>query len=258
MIYCDTHVHSWRSFVGAPNMKLMNIANMAETQGINVVAITDHLMKSDDIKGLKLTKHDIEVFNSSLESNVRILFGVEVCEVDNTGQTLLTKELVDDLEFDLIIGGVHNTHIKMGSSLQEMVVRQHQHHIMMINNPYIEVLVHPWWLDKDEFSRFGIDWPFDMSFIPKELTIELARASNQTGTYIEISTMSGLCNKDTSDRFHLDLLDYYKLLNDEGALFTIGTDAHEVSEIGTYSLAKQLIKQVGIDESRFYLPKERK
>ena len=250
---CDTHVHSCRSFVGAPNMTLENISAQAEALGIDVVAITDHLMKPEDLDDLRVARDMISRFQKE-EKRARLLFGVEVCEVGSDGATLLTKAIAEELGFEVIIGGVHETHMLQGASLLDMAYRQHRHHLMMMENPLIDILVHPWWLDAEEFEKLGIAWPADMSFIPEELTAALGRASRQTGTYIEISTMSGLCNRGVSAQFREDYLDYYRVLNREGALFAIGTDTHELSEMETFSTAVSFMRDIGIDEDRLWQP----
>ena len=254
MLVCDTHIHSYRSFVGDGNMTLLNIAERSAELGIDVAAVTDHLMKNEDVEDLVITRNEILDFRSQ-GHKTSILFGVEVCETAADGSILLDKKLCEDMCFEVVIGGVHETHMPHGASLGDMAVMQHRHHIMMMENPLVEILVHPWWLDKSEFERLSIEWPEDMSFIPEELTVELANASRRTNTYIEISTMSGLCNKDTSPKFKQDLLEYYRLLNREGALFAVGTDTHELSEMTTFSSASDLIKAINISESRMWQPK---
>jgi histidinol phosphatase-like PHP family hydrolase len=235
-------------------MTLDNIADKASSLGIDTVAVTDHLMKPNDIENLKITRDEINNFKSS-GHETNILFGVEVCEVSGDGLTLLNQKIVEEMHFDIIIGGVHETHMLAGSSLRDVALMQHRHHLLMMENPLIEILVHPWWLDKNEFKKLNIVWPADMSFIPEVLTIELAHASVRTHTYIEISTMSGLCNKDTSSKFQKDLVEYYRLLYHEGALFAIGSDAHELSDISTFQIGVDLIKKIGINKNRIWQPK---
>jgi histidinol phosphatase-like PHP family hydrolase len=235
-------------------MTVNNIAGKASSLGIDIVAVTDHLMKPNDIENLKITRNDINNFKSSGHAK-NVLFGVEVCEVSGDGSTLLNQKLVEEMQFDVIIGGIHETHVPAGSSLKDVALMQHRHHLFMMENPLIEILVHPWWLDKNEFKKLNIAWPVDMSFIPEVLTIELAHASLRTHTYIEISTMSGLCNRDTSPKFKRDLVEYYRLLHHEGALFAIGSDAHELSDISTFQIGVDLIKQIGIGADRMWQPK---
>jgi len=237
-------------------MSFRHIAARAAELAIDVVGITDHLMKPGDIEDLKRTREELLGFRAGLKSPA-LLFGVEVCEIAPDGSTLLSPQLAEEMRFEVVIGGVHETHMPRGASLHDMAMTQHRHHIMMMENPLIGILVHPWWLDKDEFRRLSIEWPADMSFIPEALTVELAKASRSTNTYIEISAMSGLCNKDSSPQFKKDLLSYYRLLNREGALFAIGTDAHELSDISTFSAAADLVKAIGIDEGRIWQPNER-
>lgn len=254
MLVCDTHIHSYRSFVGNPNMTFSNIASQSTELGINVVAVTDHLMKPEDVDDLRTTRRDILNFRVKGHKSC-ILFGVEVCEIAADGSTLLDKVLTEEMCFEVVIGGVHETHMPHSASLGNVAIMQHRHHLIMMENPLIDILAHPWWLDKSEFESLCIEWPTDMSFIPETLTVELAKASRSTNTYIEISTMSGLCNKDTSPKFKKDLLEYYRLLNREGALFAIGTDTHELSEMSTFSTASDLIKAIGINEDRMWQPK---
>ena len=256
MFYCDPHVHSFRSFVGAPDVTLLNLSRMAVKLRIDALAVTDHLMKPEDVEGLRLTEKDIREYNSKRENGqIPILFGVEVCETAKDGSTLLDKALIEELQFDVIIGGVHETHMDEGATLQEIAVMQHKHHMMFMENPDIDILVHPWWLDKQEFQRLNFEWPQDLSFIPKDLTVELARASKRTNTYIEISTMSGLCNQDVSGEFRKNYEEYYRLLKEEGALFAIGTDTHSLADMRTFEAARDLIKKLEIPEERFYRPK---
>ena len=238
-------------------MTFQHIADRAMEQQIDVVGITDHLMGHKDIALLKQTREELLRFRANCRSTT-MLFGVEVCEIGPDGSTLLDAHLADELGFELVIGGVHETHMHCGASLADVAVTQHRHHIMMMENPLIEILVHPWWLDRNEFERLGIAWPDDMSFIPEALSMELAHASRRTNTCIEISTMSGFRNADTSARFKHDLLAYYQLLNREGALFAIGSDAHELSEMGSFADAVQIIKMIGIGEDRLWQPKTKR
>jgi len=255
MFYCDTHVHSFRSFVGAPDVTLQNLSQMASELNIHALAVTDHLMKPEDVEGLRLTGRDIRAYNAKIKNGqIPILFGVEVCEVARNGSTLLDKALIEELQFDIIIGGVHETHMDTGASLEEIAVMQHKHHMMFMENPNIDILVHPWWLDRQEFERLHFQWPHDLSFIPEDLTVELARASKRTNTYIEISTMSGICNQDVSEEFRKGYEEYYRLLKDEGALFAIGTDTHQLADMRTFEAARQLIQKLDIPEDRFYRP----
>ena len=108
---------------------------------------------------------------------------------------------------------------------------------------------------QQEFQRLNFEWPQDLSFVPTDLTVELARASRRTNTYIEISTMSGLCNQDVSGKFQKSYEAYYRLLRDEGALFAIGTDTHKLEDMRTFETARDLIKKLEIPEERLYRPK---
>lgn len=204
---------------------------------------------------LRTTGNDILAYKASHpDMKVSLIFGVEVCEVNHDGYVLLDKSMIGDIGLHLVIGGVHETHCQPGASLAEVARVQHQHHMLFMENPLIHILVHPWWFDKAEFERLSIPWPEDMSFIPREYTVELAHASARTKTYIEISTMSGLLNKDTSRQFKEDLKEYYRLLAQEGAYFAIGTDAHELSEMDTVSAALDLVKELQIPEERLWRP----
>jgi histidinol phosphatase-like PHP family hydrolase len=236
-------------------MTFDNIMAEATKLGIDVVAITDHLMRPKDIANLRKTGRLIREFRDK-NSVDNIIFGVEVCEIDHNGKTLLTKELIDDLGIELVIGGVHETHLGPGIETNHIANRQFVHQSMMMVNPLIEILVHPWWLDKAEFERKHFPWPEDMSFIPIQRTKDLANASKRYGTYIEISTMSGLCNADVSESFRAGYLDYYKLLYEHGALFALGSDAHELSEMRSYDFARRMVAEIGIDENRLYKPKK--
>ncbi|MCC8162319.1 MAG: PHP domain-containing protein [Lachnospiraceae bacterium] len=253
MRICDTHVHSFRSFVGADDMTLKNMESRAKRIGVDTIAITDHLMSERDVDELLTTRDDILSFRSG-KPGVNVLFGVEVCEVNHEGMTLLDEELIRHLNLELVIGGVHETHVQQGASLEEVAVMQHRHHMMMMENPLISILVHPWWLDREEFTRLSLTWPENMSFIPEELTVELAHASRRTHTFIEISTMSGLCNRDASAQFRNDLQRYYQLLMNEGAYFAVGTDSHQISEMESIASALEMVKKLQIPEDRFWQP----
>ena len=256
MRWCDTHLHSFRSFVGDPNMTFENIAHRAAQLHIDVAAITDHLMAPQDVALLKQTRDELMRFRQN-GSGAALLFGVEVCEVAADGSTLLDAKLAQEMGFELIIGGVHETHMEHGAPLADVAVMQHRHHMMMMENPLIEILVHPWWLDREEFKRLRIVWPTGLSFVPEQLTVELAHASRRTNTYIEISAMSGFCNKDTSEKFRRELLAYYQLLHREGALFAIGSDAHELSEMDSFRETARIVETLGIDQRRMWQPKIR-
>jgi histidinol phosphatase-like PHP family hydrolase len=235
-------------------MAINNIVEVAATLRLDMIGITDHLMKEEDFDKLIRVKHDMKTCHDKM----RMLYGVEVCEIDRFGSLLLCESNYDELGFDFAIGGIHATHVPRGSTLEQIAEIQHNHQKMMMGNHLIDILAHPWWFDKTEFRNLKLKWPDDMTFIPQEYTVNLAHLSAKTGTAIEVSTMSGLLNKDVSGKFRKQYKEYIELLYKEGAILSPGSDAHKVAELRSIEVAFDLFKEIGVADDRIWKPNRKK
>jgi len=245
----DYHIHTTHLGCANETMTVEAIFNVAERQGLESIAITDHLNSRSFLPKHEKIKQDIQRIG---EPPFEFFFGVELNVVP--GEKLpYDEKIAERLGFQFAIGGPHGTHIDEFDAVK-LVDLQHRLHLETVANPLIDVLVHPWWFGKGEFDGKGYPWFTDMSFVPESATRELAAAAIQHGTAIEINAMAIFANDDYSEAFKRQYVDYLGLLASEGVTFATGSDAHDIGHMEHLGDLDAVLERLGIEESRLYHP----
>ena len=114
--------------------------------------------------------------------------------------------------------------------------------------------MHPYWFGKGEFDSKGWPWFDSMEVIPENLTRELGQVAKETGTAIEINGSANLENSAYSSEYVRQYVDYLAILAEEGVVFSVGSDAHDINRLATVQSAWQVIDQLGIPPEQVWRP----
>jgi histidinol phosphatase-like PHP family hydrolase len=80
----------------------------------------------------------------------------------------------------------------------------------------------------------------------------LGQAARETGTAIEINACANFVGR--SETYVREHIDYLGILAEEGASFSVVSDAHTLHALGTVSLARAAAEQLNLSEDRFWRP----
>jgi len=245
----DFHIHNKYGGCAYESMDIAAIAVECEKQGLETIAMTDHINKpGDEEKHVKMLE---EV--GALETSLDVYFG---CEVNFTGKDAgfaMSAEIKEKYGFQFIIGGIHSLYLDAYDE-KEFIDIQHRHHLKTCADPLVDVLVHPYWIWLVELGDInGPDFE-SLDIVPEAYRRELAQTARDTGTAIEINANACIANDWFSDRWKADYEEYVALLFEEGASFSVGSDAHDIPELGKIHACWDLVEKLGIPEDRIWLP----
>ncbi|MFC1525963.1 PHP domain-containing protein [Candidatus Latescibacterota bacterium] len=245
----DFHIHTKYLKCANETMEVDAIVRECERLGVTSLAITDHLNTLDKAPLHAHIRRDLE----QIESQVDIYFGVELNHTGCDEGFAYNQEIIEEYGFQLAIGGIHSTYVQE-YDLPRIVDIQHRHHLKTCEDPLVQVLVHPYWFGKGEFDRGGWPWFDSMKAVPEAYTRELGQVARDTGTAIEINGCANLDNASYSADFVAEYLDYLAILADEGALFAVGSDAHDIKRLAAIESTWQAFDGLGIPPERIWRP----
>ena len=118
----------------------------------------------------------------------------------------------------------------------------------------MDVLVHPYWFWKGEFDNQGWPWFDSMTAVPAGYARELGQAARETGTAIEINATAILTNTCYSKRFVEEYQDFLAILAEEGACFSLGSDAHNINRLKDIESAWQVAERLHLKPDCIWFP----
>lgn len=247
----DYHIHTFYQGCGNHTMTVEAIVRRAEALGLTSLAITDHLNHVGMLDKFPLIQRDLEV----VETEVEIFFGCELNFLACDGEFPYSEKIRDDYGFEVAIGGIHSVYLSESDD-RKLVDIQHRHHLRTLDSPLVDVLVHPYWFGKSDFESSGVPWWDDLlDHVPESYVVEVAQASAAYGKPIEVNGAAIFYNPDYSNRFKASYIQYLRLLNENGALFTVASDAHDISHLGVTSYVEGVLDGLGVQPERIWRPK---
>jgi histidinol phosphatase-like PHP family hydrolase len=205
---------------------ISEMARTARAAGYHYIAITDHS------KGLKIAggmteaelaaqAAEIDVVNGVLEEHGEELHVLRALEmnIDPTGQGDMEDEALDRL--DLILGSFH--------SKLRITEDQTERYVAALHNPHVHVLGHPRGRKYNFRMGLSADW---------KVVLETAASLDKA---VEIDGYP--------DRQDLNL-ELLRLARDAGVRISIGTDAHNQSEMRFIDVGVAAALKAGIDADR--------
>jgi len=246
---CDFHIHTKYLKCANETMEVPAIIRECERLGVTQLGITDHLNTLDKLDLHLLIREDI----AALETDIEVYFGVELNFIACDGPFAFSAEIKEQYGFQFAIGGIHGTYLDE-YDLKAIVDIQHRHHLKTCSDPLVDVLVHPYWFGKSEFDSRGWPWFDTMHAVPESYARELGQAARETGTAIEINGSALLTSPNYSERFIREYIDYLTIIAEEGACFSLGSDAHDIHVLESIESAWQVAEQLQLGPERIWRP----
>ncbi len=246
----DFHIHT--KYLGCANatMEVPAIIKECERQGVESLGISDHLNSVDKLELHIPIRRDIE----RLETNVRVYFGVELNFLGCDQGFAFSREIKEEYGFQFAIGGIHSTYLEQYDPAK-LVDIHHRHHLAVCRDPLVDVLVHPYWFPGHEFKRPGWQWIDTMKLVPERYVRELGQTARQTGTAIEINGSAILRSTEYSQTFKEEYFEFLSILAGEGVTFSVGSDAHDISQLAAIQDCWRTVERLGLTPDRIWKPK---
>lgn len=214
----DIHTHAVAS--GHAYSTVDENLRWAAEQGLQLVALTDHAPAMKDT-----TCHayfaNLHVLPEMLHG-VRLLKGIELNILDFDGTIDMDEAVLQRL--DLAIASLHMPCIKPGTKKENT-----QAFLKVMENPYVDIIGHP------GDPRYAVDYR------------ELFRMAKETGTLLEINNASlipGGFREGSRENIKKILL----MSMEEGQPVVLGSDAHFYRNVGDFSYAEDLLKELQFPE----------
>lgn len=233
----DNHIHSKYSFDSKSHIN--DIMAEAKKKKLDYVTLADHVEFSNQPIGEVL--HRIENRNNKIDdlsknSKVTVLKGLEISEPNMYTEEIM--ELTNNLEIDSIIGSVHHV---LGMPLRKMVTYKDLYNLYlrsvleMVERADIDCLAH-----LDYVKRYLTNGSFDEMLLEEILNVIIDR-----GIALELNTSGIRRCKEPFPSY--SIIDKYKSMG--GTKILVGSDAHEISEIGNhFQDAEKAVSEIGLKE----------
>lgn len=245
----DFHIHTKYLKCANETMEVPAIIRECERLGVTRLGITDHLNTPDKLELHRFIRDDI----AALETEVEVFFGVELNYMACDGEFAFNPEMKEEMGFQFAIGGIHSAYSDE-YDLKKIVDIQHRHHLKVCNDPLVDVLVHPYWFGKGEYDNGGWPWFDSMEAVPESYARELGQAAKATGTAIEINGSAVMASPVHSERFFKEYLDYLAIIAEQGACFSVGSDAHDIGKLESIQSCWRAVEQLGLETDRIWHP----
>jgi len=247
----DFHIHT--KHLGCANATMEVPAIVAECRrlGLASIAMTDHMYGPAELELHDRIRRDIEALDA--ETQVEVFFGVELNFSGCDQGFPFSDQIKAEHGFQFAIGGIHGTYLD-AYDLGKLVDIQHRHHLRTCLDPLVEVVVHPYWFGKGEFDKKGFPWFDSMKAVPESCVRELGQVARQSRTAIEINGSAHFTNPGHSQEFIKSYMDFLAILADEGATFSVGSDAHDIGNLVSIQAAWRVVDELRIPPERIWRP----
>lgn len=245
----DFHIHTKYLGCGNATMEVPAIAAECGRLGVTALAITDHLNSREFLPKHAPILEDIR----RLEGGPDVWFGAEVNYDGPDGSFAYDRDIAREHGFQFAIGGIHGTYLQE-YDIARIVDIQHRHHLKTCRDPLVEVLVHPYWFGKGEFERKNWPWFTSMKVVPERYVRELGRAARESGTAIEINACANLRNPVFPESYVKEYLEFLAILAEEGPLFSVSSDAHDISHLARIAGSWETAEALGLPPERIWKP----
>lgn len=214
----DLHTHTIAS--GHAYNTLREMAKAAADKGLSVLGITEHAPKMPG------TCHSFYFHNLKTVPRemygIRLLLGSEVNIMDFDGNIDLEEKELKGM--DVIIASLHTPCIKPGTCKENTRAC-----LKAMENPYVNIIGHP------DDGRYEIDYK------------ALVEGAKENGKVLELNnhSLDPKCFRRNARENDIKMLE---LCKEYGVPVIMGSDAHFDTLIGEFTMAQELLKEVGFPE----------
>lgn len=249
----DCHVHTFYQRCGNETLTVPAVIRRAEAIGLKKIAITDHLNTLERLERFRWIKADID----DVKTDIEVFFGVELNYGACDGEFAYSREIHEEFGFEVVIGGIHSTYSETGNPA-EIIEIQHRHFMKTLENPLLDVLVHPFWFSQREVkARPPEFWEEVILGVPDRMVRAWARASAGNNCAIEVNASAIFFHPLFSDRFKRAYVDLLGKLNAGKAVFTAGSDAHDINALGRSYYAEAILHGLGVPDAQLWQPEKK-
>ena len=214
----DLHTHTVAS--GHAYSTLNEMAKAANVAGLKIMANTDHGPAMPG--GAHIYHfHNLRALPKVIEG-VRVLKGVEANIIDYKGSLDIPEDILSEMEF--VVASFHSPCIEP-SNIKDTTDAL----LALMDNKYVNTIGHP------EDRRFKFD-------IPTVVTL-----AKSTKTLLELNNSSLLPTTFREDS-RAGIIHILEECGNQGVMISLGSDAHHTSRVGSFDMAKLLIKEISFPE----------
>lgn len=242
---CDFHVHTRYSACARYEMRLPEIVKVCEQVGISYLGITDHIDLATDKGILQYVKEEI----SALHTDVRVYLGCEV-EIVDVGKHALGHDGASarvEYGLDFVAVAANHFHSPEVAQPEDMSLRGIARHFLEMFRyactlEFVDIIVHPLVVYPRTFD------PACLTFLEDSELMEAIRLAKENHIAMEISPRVLMSHQiDFSMRF-------YRLCKHAGLRFSIGSDAHSLSNVGNGRILEPIVRSLDLTDEDIWLP----
>jgi putative hydrolase len=212
----------------------------AAEHGIEYLAFTDHIHEYTDLSILDEVREKI----SSIAAPMKVYIGCEA-DIMSVGRGLVTSELIKKTDF-IMVAANHfvDPAISQPASRDNKDVARHflEMFTYAVSLENVDVIAHPLFVMPNSYDLLAPSLLTEKELAP---AIDLAVKNNIA---MEISRRA------LSKKQMPFLLSFYRLCKEAGLKFSIGSDAHKLSDVGRTIRVEPLINELGLSDEDIWLP----
>lgn len=222
-------------------MRMPEIVAMCEEIGIRYLGISDHLYAGVDPWFLAHTRREAD----SISTDVRLFVG---CEADilAVGEHTVADWMISDLDY-IMVAANHFHDARVAQPRDSSPVGVARHFLEMFRYActleFADIIAHPLVVYPRTFDYGCINLLSD-----KELT-EAIGLAGENHIAMEISPKSLM-------REQIDFrMRFYRLCKQVGVRFSIGSDAHSLSNVGNVHALVPVVRELELTDDDIWLPR---
>ncbi len=248
MMNHDFHIHTALCGHAESTMTVRNIIARAEQIGLKKIAITEHIGSQDEMERINIIRQQVNQYNGP----VQLIVGAEV-DVDRhywDGRLVINSRE----EIDYLIGTIHflpGTDIMPHCQKERPLTREQTFERWrtcftgLAANPLIDAIAHPGAMIANALE-FEV---FDGKII--EVFRQAADISAEHNVAWELNN---LITKKLTQTQQDSYVNVFRIAKQAGLHLVYGSDAHCLSDIGTYDFVCSIMKQIEIFPKNLYQP----
>lgn len=239
---CNYHIHTSFSRCGKTEMRLKDIVEIAEKDGIKEIAITDHIHPGEELKLFRIMPI-LQRKREALNTDVKVILGAELSAYGINRFSLKTTDY--PLEYRLY---AHNHYHMFGweqpKDRSPMGYKEHCKKTMenVIVSGKADCLAHPF-CDRYIVREFEEEFGFTMNCITSLWTDneigDLLSLGKEHLVSWELNTAMLPLYPDFAKR-------YFHIGKEVGVCFNVGTDAHRLTDISTKEKIERFSELFGV------------
>lgn len=256
----DFHIHTaYRpGDDGAPEMTVPFLSEYGKTHGYKQMGMTPHWGTDSTCEILYKIRYDLE----QAQTEIPIFLGVESNFID-CGETIALDSVAFSL-LDYVVGAADHFNWsdveKPPKTLTAMIDYQHQKLLNIAKHPWVDVIAHPWTGLMLLTCRGHLpDHPklTNLSEVPESYFHEFAKAAVAGNKAIEISG-AFVCEYpkklEEPEKYLEELSTFYHILAENGAVFSINSDAHQPSQLDDAEKTRSFLGSIGLSSIPLWHP----